>query len=107
MKKNSYWLLTEKRKRVATQVIAELTADGMVYIWPLTASVPKQHLPLEQDQDPEALQIDGDFLGKDGFFQSIADFLSHSRYTVSDYDMKPLGEFESIRSCRQGLLKDA
>ena len=100
MFKNSYWLLTSKKTKTMSQLILELTPDGMAYLWPVLPGVSKPTLPIEADQDPEALAADGDFLEKAGLYRSITDFMNHSRYSAETFDYSVLGDYESIRSCR-------
>ena len=102
MIRNKYWLLMEKTKKPAF-LIAELTADGIVYVWPKAATILKSSRPLNEDQDPEALLADGDFIQMSGYYNGVKDFLSHSKYTSDSYNVTFIGEYESIRSCRLAL----
>lgn len=106
MNKNSYWILTSKSKKGGGQLIAELTPDGMVYLWPMTAAKQQLQLHPEKDQDLDALLADGDFIEKSGFYHSIFDFMSNSKYTPELYALLEAGEFDSIRACREFLLRN-
>ena len=103
MVKNTYWKLFSKGKKGSEPLIAELTPDGMIYIWPVNPRTESVLISADKDQDPEGLLSDGDFLDKQSFFNSIADFMNNSKYDTAHYDISPIGEFDSIRSCREAL----
>lgn len=106
MTKNTYWHLTAKDNTSGLlPVIVELTPDGMVYVWPVAAEQGRPLRPADNDQDPDALMIDGDFLMSRGYYHNIADFMDHSEFSAERYCATPIGELESIRICRVVLQK--